>query len=334
MDNEIEKKDIKTLIEQQNLELEPIKEKLPRIDKTGYRNVYQDKNTNDFIFEGGKNGSITKINLYGDGKVKRNGTEIFLKEYFYKFDELKGIPDTSKTLFIAILGCLAEQKKQRVTLSIDDYMQLRGLKDKKETLKQINRDLEFLQSITLSFQNRQTKEYAVICSFSKITKDNVYFEFSTLYFEHLIKYAPLLYIPDEAFKDMKKYPNKLFFSYRLSLHKLLNHGKPNENIIPVKSLLDSTPNIPKYEEIKGKGELRKRIIGPFERDLNSLNNVLKWHYCDNRGDLVDPPRKYKDFEQSFIKFMFLDYPELPTRKKKKKKQTGKKRLTDGKETNQ
>jgi hypothetical protein len=100
----------------------------------------------------------------------------------------------------------------------------------------------------------------------------------------------------------------------------MNYNKSNENIIRVGTLLRSTPCIPKYEEIKEKGEITRRIIKPFERDMNAVKDTLSWRYCGPKGTLVDPPVGYWQFVESLILITWNNYPEREKRKSSKGKE--------------
>ena len=75
----------------------------------------------------------------------------------------------------------------------------------------------------------------------------------------------------------------------------MNLGKLNENVISVKTLIDACPNFPTYEDVMGgAGQISKRIINPFERDMDSLSPGISWEYQR------ESPKNYSDFINSNI----------------------------------
>ena len=100
-------------------------------------------------------------------------------------------------------------------------------------------------------------------------------------------------------------------------HYRSNIGKPNQNIIKVKTLLDMT-DIPRYEEIAEKGEINRKIFARFERDMDNLQElglIKKWDYCKPNGvPLAQDERKkmtYKQFISYDVYFIMPDdYPTM------------------------
>ncbi|NCB72465.1 MAG: hypothetical protein EOM45_11915 [Clostridia bacterium] len=104
----------------------------------------------------------------------------------------------------------------------------------------------------------------------------------------------------------------------------MNRNKLNADIIGVMTLLESTPIIPKYEDIKDQGRINQRIIEPFERDMDAIRDTLKWQYCGTNGTQIVPPTNYEEFSKALIKIAWNNYPERKEHpKKNKRKETPK-----------
>jgi hypothetical protein len=95
----------------------------------------------------------------------------------------------------------------------------------------------------------------------------------------------------------------------------MNIGKPNEDTISVQTLIDACPNYPTYEKImKEDRAISRRIIEPFERDLNALSPSISWEY----QGLNESPRNYQEFIAANIVIHWSTYPDT------KKLEAGKK----------
>ena len=104
----------------------------------------------------------------------------------------------------------------------------------------------------------------------------------------------------------------------------MNYFKKNSDTISVKTLLECTPELPTYDEvISGDRAIARRIIEPFERDLNELEDVLKWEYCHSNGTPLTDDEidnfNYHIFYNLMLRIKWIDYPELQKKTKSKKK---------------
>ena len=118
----------------------------------------------------------------------------------------------------------------------------------------------------------------------------------------------------------------------------MNVGKKNEDIIAVKTLLAVAPNLPSYEEVMATDRaLNRRIIEPFERDMDALEDTLTWTYChSNNSPLTDgelASLSYDTFISLLIKTDWKQYPDQTARLERKAErlaQTQKKKRTTSK----
>lgn len=120
-------------------------------------------------------------------------------------------------------------------------------------------------------------------------------------------------LPNEYFKlNSKRNPNSSYFLRKISEQKNMNAGTPTEDIISVQTLLNSTDELPRYEDIASTGRIDQRIIRPFERDLDALSNTLTWEYCHSKGAPLTAAElssmDYSLFRSLLIKITWLDYP--------------------------
>ena len=247
------------------------------------------------------------------------------------WDKLTGLKTTAYQLLDACTTALTNTgwKRPQVAIRLSDYMQLRGLKDEKEARKQVNADLETLFNARISFKEKRrgknTQNYADmrICDFKGIENGVIHFSFGSTFFE-LMKSYTIMPVQPQLFKlNSKRNPNSYYLLRRLMEHKNMNVGKLNEDIISVKTLLEACKEgIPSYEEVMaGNKHVTERIIDPFERDMNALEDTLTWEYCHSNGaPLADTELErldYTTFSELLILTHWKNYPDQTARMERK-----------------
>lgn len=253
-----------------------------------------------------------------------------LRILFENFSTLGGgLKTTTHRLADALMIKFTESgsKERTVMLSVEEYMRLCDLKNSTEVKKQIGSDLKTLLNMHLDFQKSSNREQSMqdirLCSETKIRNNFIFFTFSEEFFS-IMKTMPVMPYPEKLFRiNLKRNPNSYYFLKKLSEHKKMNYFKKNADTISVKTLLGSTPELPTYDEVMETDRaLTRRIIEPFERDMNELADVLNWEYCHTNGTpLTDADLanfNYHVFSGLLVRIRWQDYPEL---KKKKRKQS-------------
>ena len=265
------------------------------------------------------------------------------------YEQLAGLKTSTYQLFDAITIKLTESgaKSPEVILSVDEYMERRGLKDRKEARKQLTADLNVLLKTSLTWEEKRGKSsipYAgVNITDSWIWADGkktaVAFTFGKTFYSVLMGYTVMAYPPQLQRLNAKRNPNSYYLGRKIAELKNMNIDKPNNDIISVKTLLSVCPYIPPYDEVmKADRHTEQRIIAPFERDMDALNDTLSWEYCQSRGaPLTDEERenmKYETFIGLNIKVTWNSYPDQTARlerkaeRKKAAKKQAKKKTQD------
>lgn len=264
------------------------------------------------------------------------------------FTKLKGFRTSTYQLLDALTAALTETgaKSPVVALSLEEYMKKRGLKDKKEARKQVTDDLETLFNATISFKEKRKKgqeqdfhDIRIIDS-KGIRKGIITVTFGTAFYKILLGY-PIMPYPAQLWElNSKRNPNSFYLLRKIAEHKNMNVGKKNEDIIAVKTLLAVAPNLPSYEEVMNTDRaISRRIIEPFERDMDALEDTLTWTYChSNNTPLTDEElssMSYDTFISLLIKIDWKQYPDQTARLKRKAErieqaEQGKKRKTSKK----
>lgn len=239
---------------------------------------------------------------------------------------------THQLLDMAVSISTATGGAQSITFSLDEYMQKRGLKDRKEARKQAEADLKALHKAKLSFKEKRkgkTRDYfdINILDAQGIRNGIISITFGATLFNILLNY-PVMPYPAELWTfNSQKNPNSYYLLRKIAELKNMNIGKKNEDIIAVKTLIENCPALPKYEEvIKTDKAVTRRIIERFERDLDAIEIINEWRYCHSKdAPLTDEELKnmdYKTFIKLYIKIDWGEnYIELPRQKKPIKKKS-------------
>lgn len=246
------------------------------------------------------------------------------------FTELTSFKTSTYQLLDALTVKLTETGAQSplVALPLEEYMGKRGLKDKKEARKQAEHDLETLFNAKISFKEKRSKgqeqdfhDIRIIDS-KGIRNGIINVSFGSGFYSILSSY-PVMPYPDLLWKlNSKRNPNSFYLLRRIAEHKNMNIGKKNEDIISVKTLLASSPYLPSYEEVKESNRnFQDRIIDPFERDMDALEETLTWAYChSNNSPLTDEELEsfnYETFISLMIKTEWRIYPDQSARLERK-----------------
>lgn len=246
------------------------------------------------------------------------------------FTELAGFKTSTYQLLDALTVKLTETgtKSPTVAISLEEYMSMRKLKDKKEARKQVAQDLDILFNAKISFKEKRKRGKAPDFHDIRIVSDKgikngvITVSFGAAFYNILLGYPVMPYPAQLWALDSKRNPNSFYFLRKIAEHKNMNAGKKNEDIISVSTLLQSSPFLPAYDEVmETDRKLTHRIIDPFERDLDALRDTLKWTYChSNNTPLTDEELKaldYSTFTSLLIKVEWNTYPDQTKRLKKK-----------------
>ena len=270
--------------------------------------------------------------------TKKTASEIFDEEVCVEKDNLKisfesiaelgtGLKTTTHRLADALMIKFTESgsKEHTVSLSLDEYMKLCELKNSAEMRRQVNSDLKTLLNMRISFQKSSNREQSMkdirLCKDVKIKNNIIVFTFSDEFFV-IMKTMPVMHYPEKLFKiNLKKNPNSYYFLKKIAEHKKMNYFKKNADTLSVKTLLGCTPELPSYDDVVNTDRaVGRRIIEPFERDMNELSDLLRWEYCHANGTKLTDDElvnfNYHIFSGLLIKIKWKEYPQLQRKKNK------------------
>lgn len=294
-----------------------------------YKTIRQNKETNE----------LTRVNTIkvtptinkptidqSIAEIKKDGVKITISDFEENDIKFKG---STSFLFDAINTEMAKNiNNPHVEITLKDYMSLRDLKDIKSARQQVKDDLNALKGVSfyIEIENNKDKDKdflnANLCEYNGIKNGVIFFKFTDLYHKARLQKAGIMYLPNKYFKlNSNKNPNSQYFMRKISEHKYMNRNKSNADIIAVKTLLEVTDMLPKYDDIKETGQIEQRIIKPFERDLDALNPPIKWEYC-KRGNISLTNDEllsldYDLFVNLLVKITWLEYPNFNQNKENK-----------------
>jgi hypothetical protein len=288
------------------------------------------------IRQGNATNALTKLKAIEgkNAKIDATGTATITKGNFAltipNYAKLSGLKTSTYQLLdiITVALTITGAKSPTVIISLDEYMKRRGLKDRKEAKNQVKEDLEVLRQASITGEekrgkNTQAYSFVNIADSGEIRRNGeIVFTFGNTFYNMLLGYPVMPYPAQLQTINNKKNPNSYYLLRKIAEHKNMNVGKKNEDIIAVKTLLDISPFIPSFEEVKaGNRNIGDRIITPFERDMDALDETLCWHYCHSNGEsLTDTELQnfsYEVFSALMIKTEWKNYPDQTARLERK-----------------
>jgi len=207
-----------------------------------------------------------------------------------------------------------------VKLPLKEYMTMRGISDEKEIRAQVKDDMRTLALTSFDYKKTTGKErgkweltiYIGGGTYGQIKNGDIVFRFNQDFYDSFKasdtgKYM-YMYFPREALRaNIKQRPYTYWLARKIAEHKRINLGKPNADIIGVKTLIDACPNFPTYDAVmRGDRHVTERIIEPFERDMDEINESLSWQYTDVQ------PTNYQTFIESNVLITWKYYPDTKT----------------------
>ena len=265
---------------------------------------------------------LTIDQITGDATIK-NGNFILT---IPKYEQLTGLKTSTYQLLDAITVALTESgaKSPTVILPLEEYMKRRGLKDRKEAKTQAKADMEMLRGASFSWEEKRGKKvesyaFVKLADSGEIRRNgDIVFTYGNTFYNILLGYPVMPYPAQLQTLNSKRNPNSYYLLRKIAEHKNMNIGKKNENIIAVKTLLSVAPFIPSYEEVMETDRaLTRKIIEPFERDMDALEATLSWNYCHSLDQpLTDEElatMSYSTFEELLIHTEWRSYPDQYTK---------------------
>lgn len=296
--------------------------KVEAIETATFDTIRQGKATNQFTKISSSNNNAD-VNLNGEARIKEGEITVFIDNYT---NLTRGLSPTTYRLLDALTVSFTESgaTDTLITIPLKYYMEKCGIKDPKTARKQVKDELNTLYNISLEWtekNGKHEKDFAKtrLCDSVGIKKGVILFNLTPAFFTYL-KNTPVMPYPPQLYRINSKYnPHSFFFLRKIAEHKNMNYSKSNADIIAVKTLLNASPEMPKYKDIAKGGEITRRIIDPFERDMDALEDTITWEYCHKNGHPLTNEETetftYELFEALLIKITWKKYPDRELQKK-------------------
>jgi hypothetical protein len=206
-----------------------------------------------------------------------------------------------------------------VTLSLERYMQIKGLTNKKETIQDIRKSLDVLIHSSIFIQKEHSKSNFSninIPIFSSISyrRGIIRYEFTDIFLKLLRETTSFIIVHEILFRIPINKSTAYHLAWRLINHSRMNVNKRNEDTIPVFSLLESCPTFPREENVIN--NLTNQIRKPFEKSLDYLCEIgilKEWTYCYSDGTPLSDKELnatrffYEKFKSYHVKFIMKDW---------------------------
>lgn len=269
----------------------------------------------------GLEAKTVQLDSYGTATITGPKFKLHIAGYL---DLIKGVSGASAAKLLDIIHKTCWGTRDTLfKMPLRDYMELRGMADIKTAREQINGDLQVLKSVSVEYQGHGRDQghwfhLALYGGFAQIKNSVIYFRLTPEYYasipEDQFAYIPhILYATDD-----RNHPNAFYFGRAICVAKRMNLGSRRENIIGIKELLASSPNLPKKQDVGNKW--RERILERFERDMDYIQELtqggINWSYQD-----TEPPiDTYNQFENANVIITWTNYPEDETKQLRANKQ--------------
>lgn len=217
-----------------------------------------------------------------------------------------------------------------VVIPLEDYMAKCGIPltkaSKDKTRRKVKEDLEALYNTSIEWTepwSGQTRDFAKmrICDMVAIKNSNIHINFSQV-IAHYLTHAYIMQYPLGLLRLDERNPSSYHLGKKILLHHSIanNRKKGAENVLSVRSLLENAPEIPSYEEIKaGDRMYSRRIIRAFEDSLDMLDGILRWEYCNAKGEPLTEDQLKKFNYPVFIEcYVHFEVGRFPHKKRKSK----------------
>jgi len=207
----------------------------------------------------------------------------------------------AQKIFRVLTGELSAKNNSTISMSLQEIMSMLGLKDKDNFRATLNKSLEALQALRISGSCKSDHFSFVVLPKYWIANSVLTVKFDDDFYTYIQGRSVLTY-PVRALQiesSARRHPYSFLLVDKLIEQK--NICRSSSFKIKVETLLKVCIDngLPTYEAVKATSrDFTHRIIEPFERDLNHLDDVLTWSYEGDR------PPKYVDWVGGYINVCF------------------------------
>lgn len=307
------------------------------------------------IFQSNKS-ELIENKLNNTGEIEKNKVTLRLENYIESTYNLQ----TVKILILALeklaekMPCKASletiEKNRIVEITLDEYMERCNITSRNQARNQLNKTIRILTndlklSWTDSKHNIIYKDCRIFKEILEYGKNSVQYNRATIQFDFDfakgLSYGYIMPLDRRILLiDIRKFPTAIPMALKMTVHKNMNVGKTNEDIISVKTLLNALADLPRYENLKIKTGISRKIIKPFINSLEQLVNVGiidEFTFFEPKGKEINikvlERMRYEDFKNWNVHFKINDFPRILKRRPRGKKEQNKKAAEGEKKEN-
>lgn len=276
--------------------------------------------------------ALAQINTapaYYNEAEKRWEICVFNDVTFEITDEYSGKTSTGAIMLndFFLSECKRAQSPE-LQIPLKKYAKLRGISATKQGLQKLKtsilkymgelKKIEYRACERIDGKKVESGTIGINGGTAVVLRGVIYWNYNQTLFQQLMKIAPTDYPKELWAQDPRG--NAFFFGRHIALNRRMNEGKPGREKIRMKTLIETSPNLPTYDEVmSGNRNLSARIIRPTIESLDALE-TLYYDVYDADGNLIEHPESmnYQTFINSYIVVDYTDYPRHTKRVEKRK----------------
>lgn len=287
-------------------------EQLLQWQRDNFAHVAQNKGINALAFI--NSGTLVTI----DNKTHK--AKIIVNDVTFEIESYQGGVSTAALMLNDMfLHFLVETGSASLQVDLREIARLKGRSTSSKAIYKLHQDvvawMKEIANIKYRCRERingkwvESGEIKINGGTSFIKNGIVYWNFNADLTAQLALLAPMDY-PTELWKADPR-TNVFYFGRYIAQNYRLNEGKKGRERIPIRTLIDKSPNLPTYEEVmRGNRNVSDRIVRKTFADLDALDHVF---YTVERedGTPIDDPASL-DYDTFIAAYIVIDYSDYPS----------------------
>jgi len=292
-----------------------------------YITVFQGNATNEIVAIKTHDLSKCELDLTNDSAILKSDKCAITLRNFSKLFEKSGIPDFAWQFYFYLMDRYYENRKAIITITALEYREARSLKYNKDAMNQMENALKVWsnvgwcgidtqmvfkmnkhgklkpkkQDVTFNIEaligsyEREKDEYKIFLDGKLIT----FWEgnFTANVHNEILKFNP------------KLNPNSIFLLFYIAINYRRNEGKQRLCTIPIKTIIQKSPNVIIKDEI-AISHYKRRVVQRFFTDLDAISSVDYRVMLDD-SEVTENRMNLK--ERDFMRAkLIIDYAQYPT----------------------
>lgn len=268
--------------------------------KDSFLPLRQNKSVNAFMHMGNRHATTTTM----------KGHTQFMDAFSITKSDHTMLAKSKANILFDFLNLKAYQNyydTTRIAFTLEEYATFTGQKPSQKLKYNIIDAIECLECVNIrlcpieQISKVDHVQIPIMTGFHAVQGGKFLIEFYDGFFEHLSK-SPIMNVHCGIYSaDQRKFKYLSLMGRFIEEQRRINHHNSRRDkeglLLMVKSLWESDPDAPTYEEIsKTSRRYGKQIIEPFESHMNELACIIgfDWLYCDKNGKPFQAEKLYQD----------------------------------------